>query len=482
MEFQGYRVIQSEGEFEGLKVFRATATDGDRHVQIRLFPNSLSRFPLLLEQFRANFNTLSHLQHPGICPVISLNAKSGNCYIVLPSVVAGNLEDRFRSGFYAGLDVLQVIDEISSALEYAHQNGIIHGNLIADNILIDDEGHIHIVGFGEAVILKALPSARGHGSQATKQIEPPEAPIASKLSPATDQYSLALIALRLLTGLPVDEAVEALTSDMVKIQKRISREGRYSLDLSGQVVQVISRALSEKPSKRYPSVKEFNRALQIAFGVIEEPRRHLVQAAFPSPIEVSTKEKKRSFSIAPILTGIAVLGVVATIALTQWVDFGGSGAPTEMPAVGTQGLIELPDQSDNSGLVKEQVAVPTVFPEANGILPTGTPTPTTESPEGNPQSTSPPQPTRPPSQPTATMDPLGTETPTPDLTATPDGSETPTQVITPTPTGFEPTDTPQPTSTPTVSSPTNPPPPPTIDPKKCNYTNSNSPHFCTPTP
>jgi serine/threonine-protein kinase len=483
VEFQGYRVIQKEGEFDGLQVLRAVAVGGERHVQIRAFPPVLNRFPLLLEQFRTNFNILSHLQHPGICPVIDLSTKAGQCYVILPYVVAGNLADRFRSGFHAGLEVSQVINEIADSLDCAHQKGVIHGNLTPDNVLIDEEGHIHIVGFGEAAILRALPSTGGHAKQVEAKIAPPEASIASKLSPATDQYSLALIALRLLSGLPVEEAVDALASDMVKVQRRISREGKYSLDLSGQVLQVINRALAEKPSQRFPSVGEFNQSLQAALGAIVLPQPQVVRETSPVPVEYRPQRKKRSKLIAPILTGIAVLGVVITIALAQWVDLSEPVIPTQQSVVSNENIIELPDQSENSGLTRDPNSVGTPNPPGSGIIGKASPTPTFISTEGQSQPTSPPQSTNPPSsQPTATNPPSGTETSTPGQSETPSGSETPTVAVTPTPTEFEPTGTPEPSNTPTDPPPTNTSAPPTIDPNKCNYNNDKSPHYCTPTP
>jgi serine/threonine protein kinase len=455
VEFEGYRILQKEGEYEGLQIFHAVAQGSQRHVQIRVFPAVLNRFPLLREQFQTTFDKLLNMQHTGICPLIGIGTQDNQRYIVLPYFVEGSLEDRFRSGFHSGLDINQVINEIATSMEFAHQNGVIHGNLTSDNVLIDEDGHVQIVGFGEAAILKALPSSGGYDKDKIEVVGPPEAEIASKLSARTDQYSLALIALRLLTGLPVEEAVEALNNDIGKVQRRISREGKYSLNLSGQVLQVINRALEEKPAKRYRSISEFTQTLLIALGFVSGPQNIPAQQSMRVTEYRTPRHKKRKVAIAPIVTLIAIFGVLITVALTQWIDIGGIVEPTEPTENSTYGIIELPDeysrdidQVGNSGFSRD-LSTASAQPDDLAEDEQLSPTPAVVGSGAGSTSTPIPQPTR---QITQSAPP----TPSPK---------------------------PPPSNTPTVLPPTNTPPPevPTIHPPSCNP-NPDHKKYCTPTP
>lgn len=493
MKFQGYRILEKEGEYEGLQVFRAVVDGVDRHVQIRAFPTAIKRFPLILGQFRTTYRKLSQIQHKGILPIENVNTQAGQPYVVLPYVDAGSLGDRFRSGFYSALDVSQIVEEIAVSLDCAHQNSLIHGNLTPDSVLIDEEGRVHIVGFGEAAILGALPSSETQEMRRLTGFGPPEFVNVSKLSPATDQYSLALIALRLLTGLPEEEAVEALMSDIVKARRGYGREKRLSLDLSSQILEVLNRALAEKPSERFSSLAEFNHAFQVALGVVKQPRPATVRVVAPDIKGQEPKQKKRSMAIAPILTAVVVFGIAISVAVAQWTA---SSEPVD--AIGTSVvetpiMIELPsdrledvglsgnlDPSRNSpSLEPSQAAVP-------GGSDKSSPVPTAETSADQPQPTSISSRTdSPPLNPTSTNSPTSTETPTPDLTLTPMSTDTPGPSATPTPTNLEPTNTPQPTSTLTATPlPTNtatPTPRPTIKPRKCKSDPGHE-RYCTPTP
>ncbi len=273
MKFQGYQILEREGGFEGLQVFRAVEEGGDRQVQIRAFPTALNRFPLLQEQLQTTYNKLSRIQHKNILSILSLNPKAGQPFVVFPYVDAGSLADRFRSGFYSALDVSQIVNEIAETIDCAHRKGLIHGNLTPEHVLFDEDGSVRLVGFGEAAILKSLPSSELQDVPRMDRFGPPEMEKGFKLSPATDQFSLALIALRLFSGLPAENAVEALKSDIVKVRRHNNgREKRLSLDLSSQVLEVLLRALAQKPSHRYASILEFNQALQVALGVVKQPR------------------------------------------------------------------------------------------------------------------------------------------------------------------------------------------------------------------
>jgi serine/threonine protein kinase len=495
----------------------------NRHVHIRTFPTVLSRFPLLQEQLQSTYNKLSKIHCKSILPIIRINTKGGQPYVVFPYVDAGSLGDRFRSGFYSALDVGQIVNDIAVSLEYAHRHALIHGNLTPDHVLIDDDGSVHVIGFGEAAILRALPSSGGKSAYRFEGSGPPEADNASKLSPATDQYSLALIALRLFTGIPVDEALDALKDDVAEIQRHKGRERSLTLPLSPQILEALNRALSEKPSKRYPSISEFKHALLAGFGVVGQPRiEHSVQNVHSAQIEPierhesvveyglaqqrthsrqpeqilkeqAPKKKKRAFFIASLLVSVIVFGIAITAGVATWIDSDGRESTTESVVVGTDGIISLPEESlgnnnlsESASLVKDSTTPGPSQSNEIGENGTPSPTPTAGDPGGGlPPSTQASSTTLPHPIPTSTISPSNTDTPTPDLSSTPTTTGTPGPSATPTPTSPSPTDTLEPTSTPTQTPPpTNtdsPTPIPTIRPKSCK-SNPGHDRYCTPTP
>jgi serine/threonine protein kinase len=468
---QGYRILEPiEAEPRGY-LYKASSSDGKQVVTIRFLPAEVGRNPRLQERLRITSQKLSMLQNPTVLPILASGVSGGYAYLVLPFNSAGSLKDRIENGVLSAINIGEVIGEVASALSDLHRNGVFHGNLNPGDILFDDEGKIHLSGLAEASILRILPSAMYPSANGAEGYQAPEARKGGSTGPPADQYSLGLIALELLTGLPIDEAIRTLKYSRNTNRALSTQPNGITGRLSPQMVAVLTRALSINPADRFPSVEEMNLAFHRAMGIaIPKCEIHSVQTRVnEQPREIGKKKTSASLLVAILCLMVSGAGVFAL-----WK--GGLGGALPLPGGPslTEASKEPQSEWDDRAIVKsteDYHIEPVESDDQLSLPPTGSTFPPTEempiirstdSAVGGvtPSSVA----NGPTSQGTVQ------ETDTPIATSSPEPSLTPTVTPTSTATALS-TSTFTPTPTTYV----------TIAPESCKR-NSKHRDYCTPTP
>jgi serine/threonine protein kinase len=200
---------------------------------------------------------LSNLQHPGITRIldfgISNGIKSQNSvfpYIVMQYTHHGTLRDLLP--WSTGVPLAQVVfylNQIANALQYAHNQKVVHGDIKPENMLLDGE-QVLLSDFGIETFIDAT-TEKDNFRRITKTniYRAPECTQGAKSNAASDQYSLAAVIYSWLSGLEFSlDHSEPLTKKNPSISKGIE--------------QVVMKALSKDPEQRYPTVKDFADALE----------------------------------------------------------------------------------------------------------------------------------------------------------------------------------------------------------------------------
>jgi serine/threonine protein kinase len=307
---QGYQVLEemgspaSQGQAgTNSQVFKAIDPNSDNLVAIKLFPTEVAQDRQLLLRLRDSQRAVTRMNHPNILPIIGSGMFAGRPYIVMPYIATGSLLNRFESGAISVLDVEQVIVEVASALEHAHSCGVVHGDLKPSEILFNENGQVHVVGFGQAPILGSLLQTSKPEPGGGEAYQAPEVLKGEGMTASSDQYSLALIALEMLTDLPAGEALKALRNRQQRSMDSPTRPRRLQIDLPQKVIDVLFRALIDNPGHRFASVAEMKRAYQAARGFEAPPTAETL----PAPRQDLPPRRRRR---------ISVIGLAATLAVT----------------------------------------------------------------------------------------------------------------------------------------------------------------------
>lgn len=233
--------------------------------------------------FRARFlreaHAASKLRHAHILPVLSVGDTDELSYMVLPVVVGGTLSARLADQERPLLlpDIASYLTQLASALDYAHQQGLVHRDVKPSNVLLDEHGHLYLTDFGIARLFESGANAltrEGQGTLTrtgqvlgTPYYMAPEQIKGEPVGPATDIYALGVTLYQLVTGQVPFQGDTPLAVAMQHLQEAPQAPSLMRDDVPEPVERVILRALAKRPSDRFPSAGALARAFDNAVGV-----------------------------------------------------------------------------------------------------------------------------------------------------------------------------------------------------------------------
>lgn len=212
--------------------------------------------------FLTEAQTIARLAHPNIVRVREFAIERSLPYLVMDHVPGGTLRQRYSRGTCLSLEqTISYVKQIASALQYAHNQGIIHRDVKPENIL-QGAGQIMLSDFGISVSAPPPGAASSQTWAGTLPYMAPEQFLGQAVY-ASDQYALAIMAYEWLCGVrPFEGSGMALAHLHAYVPPPPLREKDHSLPET--VEAVILKALSKRPDQRYVSIIGFARALERA--------------------------------------------------------------------------------------------------------------------------------------------------------------------------------------------------------------------------
>ena len=255
-------------------VYLAERVDGqfEQRVAVKIID-----LPLATDLFRGRFRLerqiLAGLSHPYISRLLDGGVSSeGELYLAMEYIEGISITDYCQQNRLGIHERLLLFHKVCEAVQYAHQNLVVHRDLKPDNILVDEEGNPHLLDFGTAKILSPILDTTKDLTQAGLQIftpryASPEQVLGQPISIASDVYSLGVLLYLLLTGTPPYELTEFTTEEMVRVVCRYeplkpsaagSPNGRLDSDLDS----IVLKALRKEPEQRYATVDQMSSDIQ----------------------------------------------------------------------------------------------------------------------------------------------------------------------------------------------------------------------------
>jgi serine/threonine protein kinase len=476
-----YYILDQIGRGGMTTVHKALDLQEDREVAIKLLAPYLVKDPNFKARFEREVEVLRKLEHPNIVPILSFGEHEGAPFIVMPYMSTGTLTDKLKSGPVTPKEGARLMSEVSSALMYAHEQGIVHRDIKPSNILLDEDGTALLSDFGLAHLTDDHESLTGSAVIGTPAYMSPEQCQGSPIDARSDQYSLGVVLYHLTTGYLPYEADTPMGVVLKHVNEPLPRPRDLNPNLPEPIEAVLIKALAKNPAHRYSTISDFNAAFQTALKISLERvtgsggwasqlyrvTQVIDRMRFQGRVRLDEVWQRRTVVIAvllllllsipfsmwiiPLLNPTARLAqVVDPVDLQATVHFLSTSLAPEEGTVMAPGAVEtavaatLTEMAIVSGGGVDLVSE-TQTPSSTPTYEETSLTPATEA-TGNPESTSGNTPPYPPPS-TATRTP-GTY-PSPTQTSTRTSTPTGTSTLTPTsPTG---TYTPSPTSTPTYT-------------------------------
>ena len=272
--FDRYRIVETRAQGGFGEVDVCWDTRLQRRVAIKRMPlrapgaaaTPLSTMEDALSEARAS----SFLTHPNIVTVYDFETDGESAFLVMEYVDGLSLSEllaRVEGGVLTYDEGAHVLDSLGSAIEFAHDNGVLHLDIKPANVLIDRTGNVKLGDFGMAT----LASAAGYGGArgGTVGYMAPEQLSGELVDERSDVFSLAVVTYEMLTGTNPFAAPTAERS-LERINKGATPISRAEPELKGMVEDVIAQAFEPNPSFRIASVGDFCDAIVPALGDPDE--------------------------------------------------------------------------------------------------------------------------------------------------------------------------------------------------------------------
>lgn len=304
-----YRLIQLIGQGGFGDVYLGEHLSEHTNVAIKVMDVELAELTREdIESFLAHTRIAASLDHPNILHVLAFGEQDSLPFLVMDYAPNGSLRQLHPKGTRLPLStVVSYVKQIASALQYLHEQNLVHRDVKPHNILVGANHELLLSDFGIAVESQSM----GYRRQKVQDFEgtilyaAPEQ-IRGRSRFASDQYALGVLTYEWLTGsCPFYGTVEEVASQHTLVPPRPLREKLPTL--SPAVEQVVLKALAKDVNERYESVQEFARAFERASRLEQgsSPRiSHPLTPAPPSPLPtaISLPEERVVTPQAVILT------------------------------------------------------------------------------------------------------------------------------------------------------------------------------------
>ncbi len=374
-------------------VFRAYDPRFKRDVAVKILPREL-----LLDdpQFRARFEreaeTIAALEHPAIVPVYDFGEENDQPYLVMRLMTGGSLAELIAQGPLPAPEAARILKRIGSALDKAHEKGVVHRDLKPGNILFDQYGEAFLADFGIVRLTQSGSTLTATGGiVGTPAYMSPEQIRGSQLDGRTDIYALGIIVFEMLTGQKPYAADTPAMMLVKQITEPMPRVLEVNPDLPPGCEYVITRATAKEVGERFDKASELADTLDSALQgqTFDLPPTQVAatqvaatKTAAPAPTTPPTPRRRPPVWVWLVAVGGLVLACFCSLAALNTIQKQ-AGSPTQ-----TDGSAAVPAVNPPDGDTAAVPAAPITVDNITQLEPLlrlgrGTVEAVTLSPDGN---------------------------------------------------------------------------------------------------
>ncbi|SCX04961.1 serine/threonine-protein kinase [Candidatus Aquiluna sp. UB-MaderosW2red] len=292
-----------------------------RVVAIKILKQEYLADPAFLERFRSEARAAALVEHEGIANVFDYGEDTGAAYLVMELVPGESLSRLIeREKKLSEIRVLDIVAQTSRALAAAHARGLVHRDIKPGNLLITPDGKVKITDFGIARVGDQVPLTKTGQVMGTVQYLAPEQATGKASTPATDLYSLGVVAYEALSGRRPFTGENQMAIAMAHINEM---PPALPESIDPRVQNLVLSCLAKKPTQRPESASSL--AIR-AEGLLKEKRRGVPamttakgfggeDSALTEIISTDTAELPRAPIVWPWIATLGLLGITAIVVI-----------------------------------------------------------------------------------------------------------------------------------------------------------------------
>ncbi|HEX2906903.1 MAG TPA: serine/threonine-protein kinase [Phototrophicaceae bacterium] len=310
-QFGDYRLTSVLATGGMAKIYKAMDYRLQRPAAVKILsPEDVESDKTLTKRFQREAQAVAVLEHDNIITIYQYGEQDGVYFLAMKLIKGKDLAQELKRLHRSGhkMDVrrgLHIMEQVASALDFAHQAGIIHRDIKPSNILLDDNDKAILTDFG-LVLRTSSETTLGTAFGTPRYIAPEQAISSNKAMPQSDIYSLAVILYEIICGETPFTGESPMEIALSHISDPPPPPRSKDKNIPEAVERELLKALEKEPEKRHRSAMDFIRAIKKAYGfTIEVPT--LMQTPMPSPTPTNP-----SFSDSLMLPNVSTAKATAT--------------------------------------------------------------------------------------------------------------------------------------------------------------------------
>jgi serine/threonine-protein kinase len=293
------------------EVWQATDLVIGRTVAIKILKDEYLGDPGFLERFRAEARHAALVNHEGIANVFDYGEEDGSAFLVMELVPGEALSSILEREHVLPTDkVLDIVAQTASALQAAHQAGLVHRDIKPGNLLITPDGRVKITDFGIARIADQVPLTATGQVMGTVQYLSPEQASGHPASPATDIYSLGIVAYECLAGRRPFTGESQVAIAMAQINEA---PPELPVTIAEPVRNLVYACIAKRPEDRPATAAHLARAAQaLRRGDVAGAVAAVPGVAGHDPVSSFAADTSAATRVLPAAAAAGAVGAMAT--------------------------------------------------------------------------------------------------------------------------------------------------------------------------
>ncbi|HIS43399.1 MAG TPA: Stk1 family PASTA domain-containing Ser/Thr kinase [Candidatus Limiplasma pullicola] len=281
-------------------VYRAVDIRTGHSVAVKILKSEYNGDKEFLERFQREAQAASLMSHHNLVNLLDVGVEGEYRYLVLEYVNGNTLKDIIRQkGRLNYQTAIQITVRILSALQHAHDNGIIHRDIKPQNVLIHADGHVKVSDFGIARMTNAFTISKGDTVVGSVHYSSPEQATGSVVEATSDIYSTGVVMYEMLTGRVPFVGDTPVAVAMQHVQDPPPPITDFAPETPPAVVAVVMKALEKNPKNRFQSAREMADALMKAKDGKLDPVSVTLESSGPRPAVKPPQQPARMRELSP---------------------------------------------------------------------------------------------------------------------------------------------------------------------------------------
>jgi serine/threonine protein kinase len=307
-----YEFVGIQDNSRSGRTYRVRNAVADRFELLRILPKELQEDREEVDRFLREIKVHSRLSHPNIVAFYSATELDNQLVMTSEFFEGITLETRLEAGAMPLKEAIACISQVLAALQYAHEQGVVHREISPANILIGPDGAVKLTGFGLAKSANDAQLTRvGMVMGWLEYMSPEQVTAVDTIDGRTDIYSAGAVLYEMVTGqIPF---ICKTQFDVMAAHVKTPAPPPIGIkpDLPPELNQIILKALEKDPAQRFQTAAQFREAIDP--GVAPAPQPELVSEIAPPPPAEAEVEVEVWGNQRLLLTGVFTFVVVAML-------------------------------------------------------------------------------------------------------------------------------------------------------------------------